>query len=113
MKRSSAQNITTSNVFNSYRSRHRSYTCFVSPEQEEQLCDALVGLGPLETELGLHAEGVRTIQDVLQCSREDARAALRELRLHKRIEETTTPEHQVPERRQGRHFRWVRPPAPE
>ena len=49
------------------------------------MCTALGSLGPLETEQGLHAEGVRTIQDVLQCSVQDARAVLHELRVRKRI----------------------------
>ena len=34
------------------------YTWLMSPEQEQLLCDALVNLGPAETEQGLHAEGV-------------------------------------------------------
>ena len=77
----------------------------MSSDQEQLVCDALVQLGPLETEQGLHAEGVHTIQNVLQCSLEDARAALRELRTRKRIEETATPiEH-----RDEPRFRWVRP----
>jgi hypothetical protein len=36
----------------------------MSPEQEQLLCDALVHLGPVESEQGLHAEGVRKIQEV-------------------------------------------------
>jgi hypothetical protein len=83
------------------------YTWLVSPEQEQLVCDALVRLGPLETEQGLHAEGVRTIQEVLHCTLDDARATLGELRVRKRIEETATP---VEHRDQPR-FRWVRPSA--
>jgi hypothetical protein len=77
----------------------------MSSEQEQLVCDALVQLGPLETEQGLHAEGVNTIQNVLQCSLDEARAALRELRARKQIEETATPV----EHRDELHFRWVRP----
>lgn len=77
----------------------------MTQEQEQLICDALVHLGPVETEQGLHAEGVRTIQEVLHCSLDDARATLRELRLRKRIEETTTPGERLGEF----HFRWVRP----
>lgn len=77
----------------------------MSPEQEQLVCDALVQIGSLETEQGLHIEGVRTIQNVLQCSLDDARAAMRELRALKRIEETTTPVGYPAEPR----FRWVRP----
>jgi hypothetical protein len=83
------------------------YTWLVSPEQEQLVCDALVDLGPLETEQGLHTEGVRRIQEVLHCSLDDARAALRDLRLRKRIEETAAPFDHPGEP----HFRWVRPSA--
>jgi len=81
------------------------YTCLVSPEQEQLVCDALVDLGPVETEQGLHAEGVNTIQKVLNCSLDDARATLRDLRVHKRIEETTTPIEHLDQP----HFRWIQP----
>ena len=83
------------------------YTWRVSPEQEQLLCDALVNLGPVETEQGLHAEGVRIIQEVLHCTLADARTVLRELRVRKRIEETTTPIEQLDQP----HFRWVQPSA--
>ena len=83
------------------------YTWLVSPEQEQLVCDALVNLGPVETEQGLHAEGIRTIQEVLHCTLDDARATLRELRVSKRIEETTTPLENLGQPL----FRWVRPSA--
>jgi hypothetical protein len=83
------------------------YTRLVSPETEQLVCDALVHLGPIETEQGLHAEGVRTIQEVLHCTLDDARATLRELRVRKRIQETATPLEQLDQP----HFRWVRPSA--
>ena len=83
------------------------YTWLMSPEQEQLLCDALVHLGPVETEQGLHAEGVRKIQEVLHCTLADARTTLRELRVRKRIEEATTPT----ERLDQPHFRWVQPSA--
>jgi hypothetical protein len=88
-----------------YRSKLEMYTWLMSPEQEQLVCDALVQLGPLETQQGLHTEGVRTIQDVLQCSLDDGLSAMRELRVRKRIEETTTPVEHAEEP----HFRWVRP----
>ena len=81
------------------------YTWPMSSEQEQLLCDALVNLGPMETEQGLHAEGVRKIQEVLHCTLADARTTLRELRVRKRIEETTTPIEQLDQP----HFRWVQP----
>jgi hypothetical protein len=74
----------------------------MSPEQEQLLCDALVNLGPVETEQGLHAEGVRKIQEVLHCTLADARTTLRELRVRKRIEETAIPIEQLDQP----HFRW-------
>src|SRR2546421_11439627 len=79
------------------------YTWLVSPEQEQLLCDALVHLGPVETEQGLHAEAVLKIQEVLHCTLADARTTLRELRSRTRIEETTTPAEQLDQP----HFRWV------
>ena len=79
----------------------------MSPEQEDEPCAALVNLGALESQQGLHAEGVRTIQDVLQCSVTDARAAIHELRSRQRIEESAmTDQHAAGP---GPHFRWVRP----
>ena len=77
----------------------------MSPEQEQLVCDALVDLGPVETEQGLHAEGVLKIQEVLNCTPADARTALNHLRVRKRIEETTTPSDQLDQP----HFRWVQP----
>jgi hypothetical protein len=79
----------------------------MSPEQEQLVCDALVHLGPVESEQGLHAEGVRKIQEVLHCTLADARATLRELRLRKRIDETAMPIEQFDQP----HFRWVQPSA--
>jgi hypothetical protein len=46
----------------------------MSREQEQLLCDALVHLGPVETEQGLHAEGVRKIQEVIRGTGCGARA---------------------------------------
>src|SRR5258708_2907231 len=48
----------------------------MSREEEQLLCDALVNLGPVETEQGLQAEGVRKIQEVLHCTLADARTTL-------------------------------------
>ena len=79
----------------------------MSPEQEQLVCDALVHLGPVETEQGLHAEGVRKIQDVLHCTLADARTTLRELRVRKLIEETTTRIGQLDQPQ----FRWIQPSA--
>jgi len=78
----------------------------MSREQEQLLCDALVDLGPMETQQGLHSEGVRKIQEVLRCTVADARATLQDLRVRKRIEETATPIEQLDQP----HFRWVQVP---
>ena len=77
----------------------------MSPEQEQLLCDALVNLGPVDTEQGLHTEGVRKIQEVRNCTPADARTTLRELRVRKHIEETAMPVDQLDQP----HFRWVLP----
>ena len=84
----------------------------MSPDQDQLACDALVNLGAIETEQGLHAEGLRAIQGVLHCSVDDARAALRQLRVRGQIEETTSsPSDDLAERAHDpvQHFRWVRP----
>lgn len=96
---------TESSTQSGRRSSQVLYTWLVSSEQEQLVCDALVHLGPLETEQGLHAEGVRTIQEVMHCTVDDARDVLRDLRVRKRIEETTTPHEPLDQP----HFRWVRP----
>lgn len=84
----------------------------MTPEQQDQACDALVKLGALETQQGLHAEGVQAIQTALACSQDDARAVLRDLRLNKVIEETSTPGEVVDDRTRmpALRFQWVRPP---
>lgn len=83
----------------------------MSPEREQQVCDALVNLGAIETEQGLHAEGVRAIQGTLNCSMDDARATLHDLRARHQIEETAWPTDERDD--DGRPpvalFRWVRP----
>jgi len=91
----------------------RCYTLAVSPEQERLVCDALVNLGTLGTEQGLHAEGVRAVQNALQCSLDDARAALNELRGNNRIEEITTSFDHDGDPDAALGFRWVRPNTPE
>jgi succinyl-CoA synthetase beta subunit len=53
----------------------------LTPDQEKQACEALIKLGALETEHALHSEGVRAIRDVLQCSTEDAKTFLGDLRV--------------------------------
>ncbi len=78
----------------------------MSREQEQLLCDALVDLGPMETQQGLHAEAVRKIQEILKCSVADARTTFQDLRMRKRIEETATPVEQLDQP----HFRWVQGP---
>ena len=84
----------------------------MSPQQEAQVCDALVNLGTLETEQGLHAEGVRAVQDVLHCSVDDARSALHDLRARRQIEETTLPGDGQADRAPVPLFRWVRRGTP-
>jgi hypothetical protein len=86
----------------------------MSPQQEQEVCDALVNLGAIDTEQGLHAEGILAIQRTLNCSIDDARAALHDLRARRQVEETASPSDaradngtlSVP------LFRWVRPGTP-
>ena len=67
------------------------------------MVDALIHLGWLDTQQGLHSEGVSAIQDVLQCSREDAIVVFRDLRVRKMIEEESAPDPQ-----KGARFHWIR-----
>ena len=52
----------------------------LTPDEEKQVCEILIKLGWLETEHALHSEGVRAVRDVLQCSTEDAKTILGDLR---------------------------------
>jgi hypothetical protein len=63
----------------------------LTPDQEEQVCEALIKLGWLETEHALHSEGVRAVQSVLQCSTEDAKTTLGDLRARKLVDLEITP----------------------
>ena len=83
----------------------------MSPEQEQEVCEALANLGPIDTEQGLHAEGVRAIQGTLLCSMDEARRVLGDLRARHQIQETASPSDERPH--YGAPpvtlFRWVRP----
>ena len=83
----------------------------MSPEQEQEICDALVNVGAIWTEQGSHAEGVRAIQDTLHCSMDEARAAFHELRTRHQIEETALPSEERVDQciMPVSLFRWVRP----
>jgi hypothetical protein len=85
----------------------------VSPEQEQQVCDALVNLGWLESDHALHAEGVRVIRELLVCSTDDAKAVLYDLRLRKVIDVTTAAGAEPDTRKPVlvTKLRWVRPRA--
>ena len=63
----------------------------MTPDQEQQVCDALSNLGWLPTEHGLHGEGVRAIRALRHCSSDDAIAILRDLRARKLIDMEMTP----------------------
>ena len=76
----------------------------MSRDEEEQVCNALVNLGWLENDHALHAEGVQSICDVLDCTIDEAKATLRDLRLRKCIDVTVTPDGVA-------KLRWIRPPT--
>jgi hypothetical protein len=83
----------------------------LTPDEEEQICEALSKLGWLETEHGLHGESVSAIRGLLQCSSDDAIAILRDLRVHKLIDLETTPGGQLDTRKPIPvvQLRWIRP----
>jgi hypothetical protein len=83
----------------------------LTPDQEKQVCEVLIKLDWIETEHALHSEGVRAVRDVLQCSTEDAKAILRDLRDRKLIALEITPGGQLDARKPMpvAQFRWIRP----
>jgi hypothetical protein len=82
----------------------------MSPEQEKKACDALVNLGWLENDHALHAEGLYAIRGALQCSTDEAKAALRELRIRNVIDTATTSEPLDPDKPAPlAKLRWIRP----
>jgi len=83
----------------------------LTTDQEKQVCEVLIKLGWLETEHALHAEGVRAIRGLLQCSPEDAKAILGDLRTRKLIDLEGTPGGQLDPRAlmPVTHLRWIQP----
>jgi len=77
------------------------------------VCAALVNLGWLENDHALHAEAVLAIRNVLQCSLDDAKTVLRDLRVRKLIDVAITPGGILDARKPMpvAQLRWVRPPA--
>jgi hypothetical protein len=86
----------------------------MSPEQEQQVCDALVHLGWLENDHTLHMEGVRVVMEQLSCSLEDAKAVLHDLRARKLIDVTITQGGELDARKPKplARIRWARPGTP-
>jgi hypothetical protein len=80
-------------------------------DQENQVCEGLIKLGWLETEQALHIEGVRAVRDVLQCSTDDAKAILGDLRSRKLVDLEITPDGHLDARRPTppAQWRWIRP----
>jgi hypothetical protein len=83
----------------------------LTPDQEKQVCEVLIKLGWLETEHALHGEGVRAIRDVLQCSTEDAKVILGDLRSRKLVDLEITASGQLDTRKPMpvAQWRWIRP----
>ena len=85
----------------------------LTQDEEKQVCEILIKLGWLETEHALHSEGVRAVRDVLQCSTEDAKAILGDLRGRKLVDLEITPAGQLDARKPMpvAQWRWIRPAA--
>ena len=83
----------------------------LTPDEEKQVCETLIKLGWLETEHALHGEGVRAIRDVLQCSTEDAKTVLGDLRARKLVDLEITPGGELDARKPMpvAQWRWIRP----
>lgn len=86
----------------------------LTSDQEKRIGEELIRLGWMETEQGLHSEGVRAIQEVLQCSPEDAKAVLGDLRARKLVDTEVSPggrfdaQNPMPVTR----LRWIRAATP-
>ena len=82
----------------------------LTPDREKQVCEVLLKLDWMETEHALHSEGVRAVRDVLQCSTEDAKAILGDLRARKLIALEVTPGGQLDAGKPMpvAQFRWIR-----
>jgi hypothetical protein len=82
----------------------------LTPNQENQVCEVLIKLGWLETEHALHSEGVRAVRDVFQCSTEDAKAILGDLRSRKLVDLEITPGGRLDARKPMPlvQWRWIR-----
>jgi len=86
--------------------------CFgMSPAQEQQVCDALITLGWMESDHALHAEGVRKIHDLVGCSLDDPKGILHDLRTRELIDMEITPGGALDVRQPMpiAQFRWTRP----
>ena len=83
----------------------------LTPDQEKQVCEGLIKLGWLETEHALHGEGVRAIRAALQCSTEDAKVILGDLRSRKLVDLEITAGGQLDTREPmpAAQWRWIRP----
>ena len=83
----------------------------LTPDREKQICEVLLKLDWMETEHALHSEGVRAVRDVLQCSTEDAKTILGDLRAPKLIELEITAGGQLDPRKPMpvAQWRWIRP----
>lgn len=83
----------------------------LTTDQEKQVCEVLLKLGWLESEHALHGEGVRAVRDLLQCSTEDAKTILGDLRACKLIDLEITPGGQSDPRKPMpvAQWRWIRP----
>jgi hypothetical protein len=82
----------------------------MSSEEEQQVCDALINLGWLETEQALHGEGVSVIRGLRQCTSDEAKAILQDLRMRRLIDLEITPGGQLDARKPMpvAQWRWIR-----
>jgi hypothetical protein len=71
----------------------------LTPDEEKQVCEVLIRLSWVATEHALHSEGVRVVRDVLQCSTEDAKEILGDLRTRKLVGLEITPGEQLDARK--------------
>ena len=78
----------------------------LTPDQEEQVRDALFAIGEMETEQSLKAAGVITAKGVLNCTDEEVQEVLGNLQERGLIELSITPGGQLDARRPMPIARW-------
>ena len=78
----------------------------LSPDQEQQVADALVAIGEMETAESLKMEAITTVERVLSCSHDEAQEVIDDLQERRLVEMNITLGGQLDARRPMPIARW-------